>query len=76
MPDGDESHAVRAELSQRLETEDEARKFLQACANADFKVGDIEVHPLRKSPAPPFTTSTLQQEASRKLGFPVSLTMS
>ncbi len=76
VPDGDESHAVRAELSQRLETEDEARKFLQACANADFKVGDIEVHPLRKSPAPPFTTSTLQQEASRKLGFPVSLTMS
>ena len=53
VPDGDESHAVGAELSQRLETEDEARKFLQACANADFKVGDIEVHPLRKSPAPP-----------------------
>ena len=76
VPEGDESHAVRAELPQRLENEAEATAFLKACADAAFTVGDIEVHPLHKSPAPPFTTSTLQQEASRKLGFPVSMTMS
>jgi len=76
IPEGDESHAVRAELPQRLENEAEARAFLEACKDATFKVGDIDVHPLHKAPAPPFTTSTLQQEASRKLGFPVSMTMS
>ena len=76
IPEGDESHAVRADLSQRLDNEAEARAFLEACKDVAFKVGDIDVHPLRKAPAPPFTTSTLQQEASRKLGFPVSMTMS
>ncbi len=76
IPEGDESHAVSAELPQRLKTEAEAIDFLKACSTAQFTVGNIEVHPLHKSPAPPFTTSTLQQEASRKLGFPVSLTMS
>ena len=76
VPEGDEAHAVRAELSQRLESEADALVFLNACKDAAFKVGDIDVHPISKSPAPPFTTSTLQQEASRKLGFPVSLTMS
>jgi len=54
---------------------DETRKFLNHCKDADFEVVDIITKPSRKSPAPPFTTSTLQQEASRKLGFSVSQTM-
>jgi len=72
----DSGHAIAAELSTRLQSPDEARKFLQDCAKAQFSVGEIEVHDLVKTPAPPFTTSTLQQEASRKLGFSVSQTMS
>ena len=64
-----------AELSRRLPDEESAREFLEACATASFTVGDIIVKPLKKSPAPPFTTSTLQQEAGRKLGFSVSQTM-
>ena len=68
-------HAVRAELSRRLPDMDAAQKFLEDCRGAAFTVGDVQVKPLRKSPAPPFTTSTLQQEASRKLGFTVSQTM-
>ncbi len=67
---------VRAELPQRFKTVDEAREFLQSCAGATFSVDNIESKPLRRSPAAPFTTSTLQQEASRKLGFSVSQTMS
>lgn len=66
---------VKAELSKRLNSEDEARQFLNDCAKAAFKVTDVTVKPVKKSPAPPFTTSTLQQEASRKLGFTVSQTM-
>ena len=66
---------IRAELSQRLSDEASAKKFLQDCSGADFSVTDVNVKPLKKSPAPPFTTSTLQQEASRKLGFTVSQTM-
>ena len=66
---------IRAELSQRLADEASAKKFLQDCSGADFSVTDVNVKPLKKSPAPPFTTSTLQQEASRKLGFTVSQTM-
>ena len=66
---------IRAELSQRLSDEASAKKFLQDCSGADFSVTDVTVKPLKKSPAPPFTTSTLQQEASRKLGFTVSQTM-
>lgn len=66
---------VRAELSRRLPDLDSARAFLNDCENASFTVGDIQVRPLKKSPAPPFTTSTLQQEAARKLGFTVSQTM-
>lgn len=66
---------IRAELNRRLTDKESARKFLEDCAGAKFTVGDIVVRPLRKSPAPPFTTSTLQQEASRKLGFTVSQTM-
>ncbi len=67
--------ALKAELSKRLPDEAAAREFLEACAGATYRVSDINVRPLRKSPAPPFTTSTLQQEASRKLGFTVSQTM-
>ncbi|MDE6175047.1 MAG: DNA topoisomerase I, partial [Duncaniella sp.] len=66
---------LRAELSKRLPDEQSARKFLEACKTAAFTVSDISVKPLKKSPAPPFTTSTLQQEAGRKLGFTVSQTM-
>ena len=67
--------SLDAELSQRLPDEALAREFLEKCAGASFTVGDINVRPLKKSPAPPFTTSTLQQEAGRKLGFSVSQTM-
>lgn len=66
---------LKAELSHRLPDEAAARKFLEDCAGSTYKVTDVSVRPLRKSPAPPFTTSTLQQEASRKLGFTVSQTM-
>lgn len=66
----------KAELSDKLKTEQDAEKFLQEVKDAHFKVADIQVKPTQKSPAAPFTTSTLQQEASRKLGFSVSRTMS
>jgi len=66
---------LKAELDHRLHSGDEARAFLADCNGAGFTVGEVSVKPLKKSPAPPFTTSTLQQEASRKLGFTVSQTM-
>ncbi len=66
---------VNAELNKRLATEQEAMELLEACKTATFTVSDVTVKPVKKSPAPPFTTSTLQQEASRKLGFTVSQTM-
>ncbi|MGN0229313.1 MAG: type I DNA topoisomerase [Muribaculaceae bacterium] len=66
---------VNAELSKRLNTLAEAERCLEACREAIFTVKDVSVKPQKKSPAPPFTTSTLQQEASRKLGFTVSQTM-
>ena len=66
---------VKAELSKRLLSEEEARLFLSDCISATYKVAEVNVKPVKKSPAPPFTTSTLQQEASRKLGFTVSQTM-
>ncbi len=69
------SRQIRAELNKRLPGKKEAMAFLEACRNADFVVSDLTVKPVSKSPAPPFTTSTLQQEASRKLGFSVSQTM-
>ena len=72
LPTGTTLHA---ELSKRLPDEKSARAFLEDCAKAAYTVGDIVVRPLKKSPAPPFTTSTLQQEAGRKLGFSVSQTM-
>ena len=66
---------VRAELGHRFKTKEEARAFLESCKDASFTIGDIVTRPTKKSPAPPFTTSTLQQEAARKLGFSVSQTM-
>lgn len=68
--------SFKAELSKRFTTIEEAREYLQACAKADFEVEELEVKPAKKSPAAPFTTSTLQQEAGRKLGFSVARTMS
>lgn len=66
---------LKAELSQRFNTKEEAYAFLEICKDAQFSVDNIEKKPAKKSPAPPFTTSTLQQEAARKLGFSVSQTM-
>ncbi len=65
-----------AELDMRFETIDEARKFLKDCTDKDFIVSKVEKKPSKRSPSAPFTTSTLQQEASRKIGFSPSLTMS
>ena len=69
------SQPVRAELNKRLASKEEAMAFLNDCKQAAFKVGDLTVKPTTKTPAAPFTTSTLQQEASRKLGFTVAQTM-
>ena len=66
---------IRAELSVKFKTRKEAVEFLESCKNAEFTVSKVEKKPAKKSPAPPFTTSTLQQEASRKLGFSVANTM-
>ena len=66
---------VDAEFPERFKTREEALAFLNKCIGASFKVSDVEKKPARRSPAPPFITSTLQQEASRKLGFSVSRTM-
>lgn len=65
----------KAELSEKIKTEESAKAFLNDCKEAIFKVKDIQIKPTQKSPSAPFTTSTLQQEASRKLGFSVSRTM-
>ena len=64
-----------AELNKRLADEEQSKTFLGKCAQSTFSIADVVVKPLKKSPAPPFTTSTLQQEASRKLGYPVAMTM-
>lgn len=66
---------VGAELSKRLADDAQARELLADCSGTTFKVSAVNVRPVKKSPAPPFTTSTLQQEAARKLGFTVSQTM-
>lgn len=71
-----ENSIVKAEAAKKFPTEEEARKFLELCAEADYTINSISVKPGTRSPAPPFTTSTLQQEAFRKLGFSVSQTMS
>ena len=67
---------LKAELNRRFDTREEANAFLEKCKNSKFLISDVVKKPGRRSPAPPFTTSTLQQEASRKLGFSVSQTMS
>ncbi len=68
-------HEVKAELNKRFKSHDEALAFLELCKISTFKVSSIAKKPLKRTPAPPFTTSTLQQEAARKLGFTVSQTM-
>ena len=75
VSNGDKPVAIQAELTKRFSTLEEAEAFLQKCNGAEFAVNEIEKKPAKKSPAPPFTTSTLQQEASRKLGFSVANTM-
>ena len=70
-----EGKGFRAEVSSRLESLEEAQAFLQKCVDAQFSVANLEKKSATKSPAAPFTTSTLQQEAARKLGFSVSQTM-
>ena len=72
--DGSQSE-VKAELDTRFKTHEETVAFLEQCKDAKFAVSNITKKPLRRTPAPPFTTSTLQQEAARKLGFTVSQTM-
>ena len=71
--DGDS--IITAELSTRFKTADEAESFLKSCVGSGFSIDDVSTKPQKKSPAPPFTTSTLQQEASRKLGLSVMQTM-
>ena len=66
---------VRADYSGRFKTRDEAQAFLEKCKDASFEVSEITTKPLKKFPAPPFTTSTMQQEATRKFGFTVMQTM-
>ena len=66
---------VKAELDKRFSNHNDAVAFLEVCKNGKFSVADIQKKPTKRSPAPPFTTSTLQQEAARKLGFTVSQTM-
>ena len=70
-----EKNTLNTELSKRFKTREEAEKFLESCKDAQFVIDDVTTKPLKKSPAAPFTTSTLQQEAARKLGFTVSQTM-
>ncbi len=72
----EDGQTFKAKLPKNFSSKAEAYQFLESNTNADFKVSDLEKKPAKKSPAAPFTTSTLQQEASRKLGFSVSRTMS
>ena len=73
LPDG--TTLLTAELNRRLKDKKELETFLNSCKEASFTIDDITTKPVKKSPAPPFTTSTLQQEAARKLGYSVSQTM-
>ena len=72
---GENPVQIKATLNRAFATEKEAQAFLEACKNADFIVESVVKRPTKHTPAPPFTTSTLQQEAARKLGFPVAMTM-
>lgn len=67
--------SVRAELNKRFDTQQEARQFLEDCKQAAFTIDTIQTRPAKRTPAPPFTTSTLQQEAASKLHYPVAMTM-
>ncbi len=67
---------LKAELNNRFDTREEANAFLEKCKSSEFQISDVVKKPGKRSPAPPFITSTLQQEASRKLGYSVSQTMS
>ena len=71
-PEGEE---VKAELKHRLDDKETALNFLEECRNGEFEVSAVTVKPVKRSPAPPFTTSTLQQEAGKRLGFSVKQTM-
>lgn len=71
----DQGKILKAELSQRFSNEKEVADFLEKCKQAEFTIKNLETKPSKRTPAPPFTTSTLQQEASRKLGFSVAQTM-
>lgn len=76
VPDADGKRVeMKAELARRIKSKEEAYKLLENCQSATFTIEDITTRPLKKSPAAPFTTSTLQQEAARKLGFTVAQTM-
>ena len=66
---------LKAELNKRFPTREEAEQFLESCRQAQFQIESITTRPTKRTPAPPFTTSTLQQEAARKLGYPVAMTM-
>ena len=72
---GKGKEAFKAELPERFGKQEDAEKFLRDCIKADFDIKSLETRPAKRSPAAPFTTSTLQQEASRKLGYSVSRTM-
>ncbi len=74
LPDG--TTILKTELSRRLKDKEDVKAFLETCSNHQFSIDEITKRPVKKSPAPPFTTSTLQQEAARKLGYSVSQTMS
>lgn len=71
-----DTKTLKAELGKKYDNENDALKFLDKCLGAEYKIKNLEKKPAKKSPAAPFTTSTLQQEASRKLSFSVSQTMS
>ncbi|MGE5383124.1 MAG: type I DNA topoisomerase [Omnitrophica WOR_2 bacterium] len=75
LTDDQGKHQISAELSKKFNDIEAANNFLKSCINSNYRVSDIDVKPAKKSPAPPFTTSTLQQEASRKLGLSVARTM-
>ena len=70
-----EGKELKAELNHRFKTEQDATEFLEKCKTTDFVVSNVTTRPTHRTPAAPFTTSTLQQEAARKLGYPVALTM-
>lgn len=74
-PDGNKKMEFDADLNHRFDTKEDALQFLNDCKEARFHISTIEKNPAKKSPSPPFTTSTLQQEAARKLGYSVSKTM-